>query len=307
MKKRMLGALALVLLAGCGAPAASQPVSSGEAAPAAVRRLALPESGERLALTEADGAPLLMGWDGGQLQVWRLSQDNWQPQALALPEEVQPTAVENLMPGGTALVSAVDSGGEVCLLEGGPDRPFAPVQLPEAEEFDGFRSPCRAGDGLSLTLTRYETFTDEQGRTQTTVVPLPVENRMYGPDGQAAVWGDGPAGDVYTTPVSDGQRMYCVDLTDNGLVTVEADGSWRKEGVLEGWNGGALFARDGRVYYPGKDGVCCWPDGAVLRDAGAPWTQSGIFVSSLCVTDRQVLALCLDTNTEEMQLYAWTL
>ena len=45
-----------------------------------------------------------MGWDGGQLQVWRLSQDNWQPQALALPEEVQPTAVENLMPGGTALV-----------------------------------------------------------------------------------------------------------------------------------------------------------------------------------------------------------
>ena len=89
MKKRRLGALALVLLAGCGAPTASQPVSSGEAAPAAVRRLALPESGERLALTEADG-------------------------------------------------------------------------------------------------------------------------------------------------------------------------SWRKEGVLEGWNGGALFARDGRVYYPGKDGVCCW-------------------------------------------------
>lgn len=175
-----------------------------------------------------------------------------------LPEEVQPTAVENLMPGGTALVSAVDGGGEVCLLEGGPDRPFAPVPLPEAEECDGFRSPCRAGDGLSLTLTRFETFTDEQGRTQTTVVPLPVENRMYGPDGQAAVWGDGPAGDVYTTPVSDGQRMYCVDLTDNGLVTVEADGSWRKEGVLEGWNGGALFARDGRVYYPGKDGVCCW-------------------------------------------------
>lgn len=297
----LFAVLTVGLLGACAQPAESAAGEAGE--------LAMPGQASRFKQS-GDGDRLwLAGWGEGELLVWQSGDggDSWQREEVDWPKDASPTAVTSLLPGGRMLVSAVDGEG-TCLLAGGPGEAFAKLDLPALDGYDGCAAACWVdGQTLSLTPSRYEQFMDEQGKSQTTVAPLPVGNVVCAPGQPGVAWGDGAVQDRYSPPVSDGEKLYCADWTDNALVTVTADGRWEKGSVLEGWDSGLLYAREDRVYYLTDGRVRQYPNTTLAAPPETPWSAQGAVALDLCVTDDRAFVLWVDQSTETPQLYRWSI